>query len=92
MKHDGRSPGTMTLHDLIIFPIPNIARNANLGSFETYPHFAGVLPTGLIGAFLILFFPITGLWAYNPEYSILPGEKPASLFPFGWQIVVFRDL
>jgi hypothetical protein len=59
MKHNGRSPGTRTLYDLIIFPISNIARNKDLGSFYAYSHFAGILPTDLIGAFLIQFFRIT---------------------------------
>jgi len=76
----------LLLHDLIIFPISKNPRNMNLGSFYAYAHFTGVLHTGLIGAFLILFFWITDHPAQNPKQEILTGEKPASLFPFGWRI------
>jgi len=65
----------------------NQARNSNPSPIRGYS-FSGPVPvTGLIGALLITFSQITGLRAQNPEYPILPGEKPASLFPFGWQIV-----
>jgi len=57
----------MTIYHLIIFPISNIARNTNPGSFEAYPHFAGILPTGLIGAFFVAYFPISALRASNQE-------------------------
>jgi hypothetical protein len=59
MMHNGRSPASSTLHDLIIFLISDIARNTNQGSFQAYPHFAGILLTGLIGAFLIQYLAIT---------------------------------
>jgi len=76
----------LLLHDLIIFPISKNPRNMNMGSFYAYPHFTGVLQTGLIGAFFILFFRITDHPAQNPKQEISTGEKPASLFPFGWRI------
>jgi len=57
-----------------------------MGSFYAYPHFTGLLQTGLIGAFLILFFRITDYPAQNPKQEISTGEKPASLFPYGWRI------
>jgi hypothetical protein len=34
-------------------------------------------------------FPISGLRAQNPKQPIILGEKPASLFPFGWPIVSY---
>jgi len=37
-------------------------------------------------------FQISGLIAWNPEYPILPGEKPACLNLFGCPIVVSRDI
>jgi hypothetical protein len=57
------------------------------GSFEAYSHFAGIQPTGLIGAFFDTYFPIINLRASNQEWPILTGEKPAFLFPIRGQIV-----
>jgi hypothetical protein len=67
MKHNGGSPGTMTLYDLNIFSIPKNARNVNLGSFEAYHLFSGILPTGLIGGLFGTYFQISALRASNQE-------------------------
>jgi hypothetical protein len=68
LPFSGRGTGnTSILHDLIIFPISKNARNTNPGSFEVYSHFAGILPTGLIGAFSVTYFPIINLRASNQE-------------------------
>jgi len=66
-EHNGMSPGTMTLYDLIIFSIPKNVRNVNLSSFEAYHHFSGILPTGLIAGLFGTYFPIAALWASNQE-------------------------
>jgi len=66
-EHNGGSPGTMTLYDLIIFSIPKNVRNVNLSSFEAYHHFSGILPTGLIGALFVAYLPISVLRASNQE-------------------------
>ena len=66
-EHNGKSPGTMTLFDLIIFFISKNARIKNRGSFEAYSHFAGILPTGVIGGLFSTYFPISPLRASNQE-------------------------
>jgi hypothetical protein len=67
--------------------VPKNARNGNQGSILAYSIFGQFLATGLIAAFLIPFFQIPVIRAWNQKSPILPGEKPALLFPFGWQIV-----
>jgi hypothetical protein len=64
------------------------AKNANPGTIQEYFSQNRILKTGLDGAFLITFFPDSGLIAWNPEESILPGEKPACLNLFGCSIIV----
>jgi hypothetical protein len=44
--------------------------------------------TGLIGALLTPYFQIPGIQDRNPKSPVLLGEKPALLFPIGWQIAV----
>jgi len=78
-----------TLFPDLLFPyIPNRAQNDNRGSILAYSLFGRFLVTGFIGAFLNPYFQIPGIWAWNPKSPILRGEKPALLFPFGWQIAV----
>jgi hypothetical protein len=64
-----------------------MAQNGNQSTIQAYSLFGPVPVTGLIGALLIIFFPIPGIRAQNLKSPILLGEKPALLFPIGWQIV-----
>jgi hypothetical protein len=59
----------------------NIARNGNRGSIQADEIFGRLPLTGLIGGFWELCFRIPGYRAPNPEPGILPGEKPALIFP-----------
>ena len=68
--------------------ISNRAQNGNQGSIWAYSLFGRFLVTGLIGAFLITFFRIPCIRAWNQKSPILRGGKPALLVPFGWQIAV----
>jgi hypothetical protein len=72
--------------DLLFSHLTNKAQNGNQGSIQAYSLFDRIRATGLNGAFLIIFSLIAGLRAWNPEQPILPGEKPACLFPFGRRI------
>jgi len=38
---------------------------------------------------LTTYFRITDILAWNPKSPVLRGEKPALLFPFGWQTSLF---
>jgi hypothetical protein len=59
--------------------------------FRNIHFLSGYPATGLNRAFLNTFFPISGLIAWNPEYPILPGEKPACLNLFGRRKSFFMD-
>jgi len=72
--------------DLLIPHEPKWAQNGNKDSVRVYLVFSTVPVTGLIGALLSMNFQIIEIRAYNLKLSVLLGEKPAFLFPFGWQI------
>ncbi len=75
--------------DLLSPGLSNIAQNGNQGSILAYSFPGRLTVTGLIGALLTPYFRITDIRAWNPKSPILRGEKPALLFPFGWQIAVY---
>jgi hypothetical protein len=81
------SDGEISFLDLLFHHVPNRAQNGNQGLILAYPLFWRFMVTGLMGAFLILYFPITGIRAWNQKSPVLLAEKPALLFPIGWQIV-----
>jgi hypothetical protein len=66
--------------------IPKKARNANPDSIRACPLFGEIPVTGLIGVFLKACFRIIDYPVPNSKQGIFRGEKPALLFPFGWQI------
>jgi hypothetical protein len=82
------SDGETSFLELLLSIVLNLAQNGNQGSILTYSLFGQFLVTGLIGAFLITFFRIPGIRAWNQKSPVLRGGKPALLFPIGWQIAV----
>jgi hypothetical protein len=72
--------------DLLTPYISEKAQNSNQDSIRAHLVFSTVPVTGLIGALLIIYFQIIEIQAYYLKSPILLGEKPASLFPIGWQI------
>ena len=63
----GTSDGEISFPDLRTAYEPDIARNSNLSSIRAYSLFGRFLVTGLIGGFLITFFPIPGIRAGNKK-------------------------
>jgi len=74
------------IRDLLIPHVSEKAQNGNRDSIRAYLVFSTVPVTGLIGALLNTYFQIMGIRTQNSEQSSLRGEKPAFLFPIGWQI------
>jgi len=66
----------------------NKAQNGNQSSIRAYSLFGRFLVTCLIGAFLDPYSRIPAIRVWNPKSPVLREEKPALLFPFGWQIAV----
>jgi len=66
-------------------------QNGNQDSIRAHLVFSTVLVTGLIGSLLNTCFQKMKIWTQNSERSSLRGEKPASLFPIGWQITFQMD-
>jgi len=64
----------------------NIARNGNQASIQAYQNFGGAPVTGLNRGFLESCFRITDYPVRNTELRAIRGEKPALIFPIGWQI------
>jgi hypothetical protein len=74
--------------DLIVPHVRKKAQNGNRGSIKPYSIFSRSRVTGLIGVILIVFSRMPDLRDWIRKQPVLPGEKPALLFPFSWQIAV----
>jgi hypothetical protein len=77
----------MFFFDLIIPHVRKMAQNDNPGSILPYQVSGRVPVTGLIRVLLIAFSRITDFRDQNRKQPVLPGGKPALLFPIGWRIV-----
>lgn len=64
----------------------DIARIGNQGSIGAFQIFGGVSGTGLNRGFSGSCFRITDYPVRNAKRRIMRGEKPALIFPIGWQI------
>jgi len=72
--------------DLLVPHVPEKAQNDDQDSIRVCPLFGEIPVTGLIGVFLKACFRIIDYHVPNSKQGIFLGEKPALLFPFGWQI------